>query len=134
MSFKGIFNFVLHLTFYWPLSYFWNKIVYSFDFLSILLLQSSVFLFLTAYYCLAFTSVLHFFCHLLSFYCVFSFFLLIIVSSVSFYSSVCAAFLSTKVVFAVIADLLVSLFLHFNLCSIFPTLFSHLGASDGPLK
>lgn len=132
LSFKGLFDFVLCLTLYWPLNWFWNKIVYSFDFLFSVLCSLMGFS-PTADYCVPFSSVLNIL-STLTFYCVFSFSLVIISSSVSIHSSACADFFLPKVIFAVIAHLLVSLFLHFNSCSILLILFSRLGASKVPLK
>lgn len=43
LSFKGLFDFVLYLTLYWPLNWFGNKIVYYFDFLFSLLCSLMVF-------------------------------------------------------------------------------------------
>lgn len=124
LSFKGLFDFVLYLTLYWPLNWFWNKTVYSFDFLFSFLCSLMVFSPIADYF-VPLSSVLQFLTPL-TFYCVFSF-SLIICSSVSIHSFACADFFPPKVIIAVIAHLLVSLFLHFNSCSILLTIFLFRG-------
>lgn len=70
-----MFSFVCYLTFYWPLNCFWNKTVYSFNFLLILLLLATVFLSLQPIIVWLLLWCYTFFCHLLSFTVDFLFFL-----------------------------------------------------------
>lgn len=127
-----MFSFVCYLTFYWPLNCFWNKTVYSFNFLLILLLPATVFLSLQPIivwlllWCYTFFAISYLLLWIFFFSCHYCFFCVL-----PLLCAFCFPFLKSRLSrHSSLAN--VSLFplcVHFSLI-----LFSPLGALNRPLK